>query len=129
MTASGHVHLTRRERQIMDVLYARDEATAAEIHAGLPDSPSYSTVRALLKKLLDKGHVAYRQDGPRYVYQPVLRKDKASASASRRLLETFFGGSASAAVVSLLGQQAEKLTVQDIEQIEQELNKLKKKAR
>ena len=59
MLHSEHIHLTRRERQIMDVLYAREEATAQDILDGLPDSPSYSTVRALLKKLLDKGHVGY----------------------------------------------------------------------
>ena len=125
MLHSEHIHLTRRERQIMDVLYAREEATAQDILDGLPDSPSYSTVRALLKKLLDKGHVGYRQDGARYVYQPVIEKAAASKSALARLLETFFSGSTRAAVVSLLGSDGGRLTPGDIQQIEMELQKLK----
>ena len=113
----------------MDVLYAREEATAAEILQGLPDTPSYSTVRALLKKLLDKGHVRFRQDGPRYVYQPVLAKPQASDSALRRLLDTFFGGSTGAAVVSLLGRQGDDLSAQEIREIEHQLEELKRRAR
>ena len=90
MVHGKHVHLTRRERQIMDVLYAREEASAAEIQADIPDSPSYSAVRALLKKLLDKGHVVHRQNGAKYLYAPVLPKSDAKQSAIRRLLNTFF---------------------------------------
>ncbi len=120
-----HVHLTRRERQIMDALYAAEEATAADVHAALPNSPSYSAVRALLKKLLDKGHVAYRQDGPRYVYQPVLPKQAAQQGALARLLNTFFGGSTAAAVVSLLGQDGGRLTAEELAAIEEEIAKLK----
>ena len=122
-----HVHLTRRERQIMDVLYAKEEATAAEVLDGLPDTPSYSTVRALLKKLLDKGHVSYRQDGPRYIYLPVLAKPQASANALERVLDTFFGGSAGAAVVSLLGREGSNLSLHDINEIASELEKLKRR--
>ena len=117
--------LTRRERQIMDVLYAREEATAAEVQAGLPGDPSYSTVRALLKKLLDKGHVRYRQDGPRYVYVPVVAKPQASESAFSRLVDTFFGGSIGAAVVNLLGKSAGRLSASEISEIEAELARIK----
>ena len=123
-----HVHLTRRERQIMDALYAAEEATAAEVHQALPNSPSYSAVRALLKKLLDKGHVDYREDGPRYVYRPVLAKQAAQQGAISRLLNTFFGGSTAAAVVSLLGSDGEKLNAEDLAAIEREIARLKQGA-
>ncbi|MCB1684624.1 MAG: BlaI/MecI/CopY family transcriptional regulator [Pseudomonadales bacterium] len=129
MASNEHINLTRRERQIMDVLYARERATAAEILADLPDSPSYSTVRALLRKLLDKGHIDFAQDGPRYLYHPVLKKSQASANALRRLLDTFYAGSTGAAVMGLLGQQGEKLSPADIARIEAELNALKARKR
>lgn len=127
-TTRPHVHLTRRERQIMDALYTAEEATAAEVHKALPNSPSYSAVRALLKKLLDKGHVGYRQDGPRYVYRPVLAKRAAQQGAVSRLLNTFFGGSPAAAVVSLLGSDGDKLNAEDLAAIERELARLKKES-
>ena len=125
MVHSKHVHLTRRERQIMDVLYERNEASAAEIKATIPDSPSYSAVRALLKKLLDKGHVAHRQDGAKYIYRPVLAKHQAQESAVRRLINTFFEGSPKNAVVNLLGSEGDTLSEEDIQAIEAELKKLK----
>ena len=125
MVHGKHVHLTRRERQIMDVLYAREEASAAEIQADIPDSPSYSAVRALLKKLLDKGHIVHRQNGAKYLYAPVLPKADAKQSAMRRLLNTFFDGSPASAVVNLLGSQKEPLSPADIEAIEAELKRLK----
>ena len=125
MVHSNHVHLTRRERQIMDVLYARGEATAAEVQQSIPDSPSYSAVRALLKKLLDKEHVVYRQQGAKYVYAPALPKSDAKRSAIRRLIDTFFEGSTASAVVNLLGSQKQPLSREDIAAIEAELEKLK----
>ncbi|NKC00498.1 MAG: BlaI/MecI/CopY family transcriptional regulator [Pseudomonadales bacterium] len=120
-----HVHLTRRERQIMDVLYANEEASALDIKEQIPDSPSYSAVRALLKKLMDKGHIAYRQTGAKYFYRPVLPKSDAKVSAIRRLLDTFFDGSTASAVVNLLGDGGKDLSDEDIAQIEAELKKLK----
>ena len=126
MVHGKHVHLTRRERQIMDVLYAQEEATAAEIRAQIPDSPSYSAVRALLKKLVDKGHIQHRADGARYVYAPVLPKNDASKSAVRRLINTFFDGSPASAVVNLLGQEGRDLTADDIAAIEAELKRIKR---
>ena len=125
MVHGKHVHLTRRERQIMDVLYAADEATAAEIQAQIPDSPSYSAVRALLRKLMDKGHIAHRQQGAKYVYRPVLPKTDAKKSAVARLVNTFFEGSKASAVVNLLGSDGESLSPEEIEAIEAELKKLK----
>lgn len=126
MVHRNHVNLSRRERQIMDVLYAEDEATAAEVHQKIPESPSYSAVRALLKKLLDKGHASYRQEGPRYVYTAVVGKAEARQGAVTRLLNTFFSGSAKDAVVSLLGRGGDSLTDSDIEAIEAELRALKR---
>ncbi len=127
MVHGKHVHLTRRERQIMDVLYTCDEASAADIQDRIPDSPSYSAVRALLKKLMDKGHIDYRQEGARYLYRPVLPKNDAKASAVRRLLNTFFDGSAGSAVVNLLGSEGDELSKSDIAAIEAQLRKLKGK--
>ncbi|NOX49349.1 MAG: BlaI/MecI/CopY family transcriptional regulator [Gammaproteobacteria bacterium] len=127
MVHRKHVHLTRRERQIMDVLYTREEATVADIQANIPDSPSYSAVRALLKKLMDKGHIAYRQEGAKYVYTPVLPKSDAKRSAMRRLVDTFFAGSSASAVVNLLGSDGRTLSQSDIDAIEAELKRLKAK--
>ncbi|XOV83863.1 MAG: BlaI/MecI/CopY family transcriptional regulator [bacterium] len=125
MVHGKHVHLTRRERQIMDVLYAREEASAADIQQLIPDSPGYSAVRALLRKLLDKGHIEFRADGARYVYRPLLPKEDAKDSAITRLVNTFFNGSRASAVVNLLGEQSSDLTAEDIRAIEQQLAKLK----
>lgn len=100
-----HVHLTRRERQIMDVLYERGEASVGEVHGVLPDAPSYSAVRALMRKLLDKGHASYRREGTRYMYRPVLARNRARRGALERVVNTFFDGSAAEAVVGLLGSR------------------------
>jgi len=125
MVHHQHVHLTRRERQIMDVLYKHSEASVADIQAQIPDSPSYSAVRALVRKLMDKGHIAYQQQGARYVYYPLLPKNDAKQGAVRRLLNTFFDGSPASAVVNLLGSEGAALSEHDIEAIEAELEKLK----
>ena len=120
-----HIHLTRRERQIMDVLYERGEASVGEVHRTLPDAPSYSAVRALMRKLLDKGHAAYREDGTRYLYRPVLTRTRARRSALDRVVNTFFGGSAADAVVGLLGGKRD-LSEEELARIEATLEKLKK---
>ncbi len=109
----------------MDVLYAQEEASAGEIQQRIPDSPSYSAVRALLKKLMDKGHIAFRQEGAKYLYHPVLAKSAAKKSAVRRLLNTFFDGSAGSAVVNLLGSEGDGLSPAEIKAIEAEIKKLK----
>jgi predicted transcriptional regulator len=109
--------LSRRERQILDVLYERGRATAAEILAALPDPPSYSAVRALIKILENKGHVKHQEDGPRYVFTPSVPRAKARRNAVKHLLQTFFDDSASEAVASLLGS-AGKLTPRELDKIE-----------
>ena len=101
MTPS-HMQLSRRERQIMDVLYERGSASVAQVRARLPDPPSYSAVRALLRVLEDKGQLKHRQDGPRYVYQPVLPRATARRTAVERLVRTFFEGSTEQAMAALL---------------------------
>ena len=125
MTTDSHNNLSRRERQIVDVLYASQEATAAQVQKALPGDPSYSTVRALLKKLLDKGHVQFRQDGPRYVYSAVVAKSDAGRGAVRRLLDIFFNGNPVAAVANLLGDQRRALSDADIEELETMVARLK----
>jgi BlaI family transcriptional regulator, penicillinase repressor len=94
--------LSRRERQIMDVLFQHGEATAAEVLERLVDPPSYSSVRALLRVLEEKGYVSHAQDGPRYVYRPKMGKERASRSALRRLRDTFFNGSSEQVMAALL---------------------------
>lgn len=95
--------LSRRERQIMDILYREGEATAKEVMAGIPDAPGYSAVRALLRILVDKGHVRYRRKGPRYTYRPTVPKSQAEKSALNHMVETFFDSSVEHAVAALLG--------------------------
>ncbi|MDE0659067.1 MAG: BlaI/MecI/CopY family transcriptional regulator [Gammaproteobacteria bacterium] len=119
-----HVHLTRRERQIMDVLYERGEASVGEVRRALPNAPSYSAVRALMRKLLDKGHASYREEGTRYVYRPVLARNRARRSALQRVVNTFFDGSAADAVVGLLGNER-NLTDEELARIQASLEKLK----
>ena len=94
--------MSRRERQIMDIVYRLGRATAAEVRDGLPDPPSYSAVRAMLRVLEDKGHLQHEQDGPRYVYLPTVSARTARESALRHLVRTFFGGSTTGAMAALL---------------------------
>jgi predicted transcriptional regulator len=94
--------LSRRERQIMDLLFQRGRASAADVQRELPDAPSYSTVRALLRILEEKGHVRHEQDGPRYVYVARLDRTRARRSALRHVVRTFFDGSAEQAMAALI---------------------------
>src|SRR3974390_1444185 len=96
-------HFSRRERQIMDVLHAKEHATAAEVRAALPNPPGYSAVRALLRILEEKGHVRHLQEGMRYVYLPCASRETASRSALKRLGSTFFQGSVTPAMGAFLG--------------------------
>ncbi len=105
MSRSGPMDLGRRERQIMDVVYRLERATAADVLAGLPDPPSYSAVRGMLRLLEDKGYLRHEQDGPRYVYLPTTERDEARRSALAHLLRTFFDGSRENAVAALLDDE------------------------
>jgi predicted transcriptional regulator len=110
--------LSARERQIMDVLFQRGAATAAEVRKGMPDAPSYSAVRTQLRILEDKGHVTHEQDGPRYVYRPTLAKERAKRSALNHLVDTFFNGSAGQAMAALLDDSNTELSERDLDRLE-----------
>ncbi len=114
-----NVTLSRRERQIMDILYRLGSATAAEVQQNLAEAPSYSAVRALLRILEEKGHLKHAYDGPRYVYAPVVSRPVAQKSALKQIVKTFFDGSTSNAVAALLDMSGSDL-------LESELNRLAK---
>ncbi len=114
MTRAAHMHLSRRERQIMDIVYAAGRATAAEVLERMSEPPSYSAVRALLRVLEGKGHLRHEQDGPRYVFVPTLAKTEARDSALRHLLRTFFDGSAESAVAALLDLKAAEMEPEEL---------------
>ena len=119
MSPSTHVVLTKRERQIMDVLYRFGRATAADVLAALPGTPHYSTVRTQLRVLEEKGHVRHESDGLRYVYLPTLARHTARKAALRHLVDTFFDGSAAGAVSALLGRDAGRLSGDELDRIEE----------
>jgi predicted transcriptional regulator len=125
--ASSSDPLSRRERQIMDIVYARGQATAAEVTAGLPDPPSYSAVRALLRILEQKGHLKHEEDGPRYVFLPTVPRDRARRSAMRNLVRTFFDGSAAQAAAALLGEA--RLSDQDVDRLAALIDKARKEGK
>lgn len=121
--------LSRRERQIMDVVYRLGSATAAEVLEGLPDPPSYSAVRAMMRILEEKGHLTHRQDGPRYVYSPVVPRAAARQSALRQLVKTFFDGSATQAVAALLDMSESRLSAAEAEQLATLIEKAKREGK
>src|SRR5437762_12331035 len=117
MTTPGAAQLSRRERQIMDILYRRGRATAGEVMAELPGGPSYSTVRTQLRVLEDKGHVRHEEEGPRYVYLPAVARHAARKSALRHLVNTFFEGSTAKVVAALLGGEGTRLTDEELKRV------------
>ena len=117
MNSNDHRDLSRRERQILDILYQRGQATAAEVQSALLEPPSYSAVRALLRILEEKGHVRHEQDGPRYVYLPTVPRDNAQRSAMRHMLQTFFDGSAEQAISALLDDSSAKLSSAELDRL------------
>lgn len=117
MRKDGHRNLSRRERQMMDILYQRGRATAAEIHQALPEPPSYSAVRAKLRVLEEKGHVRHEEEALRYVYLPTMARDTARRSALRHMLSTFFAGSVEETVAALLDISAADLSPKDLDRI------------
>ena len=117
MNTPLHAVLSRRERQIMDILFRRGRATAAEVMADLPGTSTYSTVRTQLRVLEEKGHVRHEDDGHRYVYLPVVARRAARRSALKHVIDTFFDGSAEKVVEALLGGEATRLTDDDLARI------------
>lgn len=121
--------LSRRERQIMDIAYRLGSAAAADVLAALPDPPSYSAVRAMLRILEEKGHLTHRHDGPRYVYSPVVPRAAARQSALRSLVRTFFDGSATQAAAALLDMSDSRLTPDEAEQLTRLIEKAKREGK
>ena len=118
--------LGRRERQIMDILVRRKRATAADVLADLPDAPSYSAVRGMLRFLEDKGYVKHEWDGPRHVYLPAVSPERLQRDAVRHLVETFFDNSTELAVVALLGERERELTPDQYDRIAKLIAQAKK---
>ena len=118
--------LTRRERQIMDILYRRGRAAASDVMADLPGNTTYSTVRTQLRVLEEKGHVRHEEEGVRYVYAPAVPRRAARKSALRHLVDTFFDGSAEQVVAALLGGEASRLTDAELKRIVELVEKARK---
>jgi BlaI family penicillinase repressor len=114
-----HLSLSRRERQIMDILFQSGSAAASEIHAALPDPPSYSAVRAALSVLEKKGHIHHELDGLRYVWKPRIPRENARRTALRHLVKTFFDGSVEQTVAALLDEASVKLEQRDLDRLRQ----------
>src|SRR5213080_2148069 len=128
MRKDGHRNLSRRERQMMDILYARGRATAAEIHEALPDAPTYSAVRAKLRVLEEKGHVRHEEEALRYVYLPVVARETARKSALRHMVSTCFAGSVEDTVAALLDISAADLSPKDLDGISSLIEQARKES-
>jgi BlaI family transcriptional regulator, penicillinase repressor len=126
MSKTRPTALSRRERQIMDILYKRTRATAAEVMEDLSGEPSYSTVRTQLRVLEEKGHVSHEEEGLRYVYAPAVPRRAARKSALRHLVETFFDGSAEQVVAAVLGGEGTRLSEAELNRIAELVAKAKK---
>jgi len=122
-------NLSRRERQIMDVLFRRGDATVAEVMADIPDPPSYSAVRATLRILEDKGHVVHKEEGPRYVYLPAVAPEDARTDALKHLVRTFFDGSPEQAVTALLRLSDTRLSEPEIARLQERIRSARKKGK
>ncbi len=129
MADTAHRQLSRRERQIMDVIYQQGSATAAEVMESIPDPPSYSAVRAMLRVLEEKGHLQHEQDGPRYVYKPTVTRERARRSALRHLVRTFFNGSTGEAVAALLDMSDAKLSDAEVDRLARLIDQAKTEGR
>ena len=119
----SEIHLSRRERQIMDVLYSREEMTAREVLDALPDPSGYSSVRKQLSLLVEKGIVCSRQEGRALIYRPATPRSSAAKSALRKIVDTFFSGSVSAAMTGLLNLDEEALSQDEAERLKEEIRK------
>src|SRR6266850_3759690 len=126
MVKTLHAVLSRRERQIIDILYRRGRATAAEVMEDLPGASTYSTVRTQLRVLEEKGHVRHEQDGLRYIYSPAVPRGTVRRSALKHLVETFYEGSVEQAVAALLGGEGSRLSEVELDRVEDLIKKARK---
>jgi predicted transcriptional regulator len=125
----GQKNLSRRERQIMDIIYEMNEATVAQVLERIPNPPSYSTVRALLKVLEGKGHLVHKQEGPRYIYSPTLPREEARRNALKHVMKTFFDGSTEDIVAALLNISEDILSELDYKRLSELIKKARKEGR
>ncbi len=126
---STDLHLSRRERQIMDILHARGEAAAADVLEALPDAPGYSAVRALLRILEEKGHVTHRDEDGRYIYRARASRSEASRNALKRVVATFFDGSVAGAMAALLETADTEISAAEKRRLRQIIDKARKEGR
>ena len=117
--------LSKREQQIMDFIYSQEQASASEVHKGIPDAPSYSAVRALLRVLVDKGHLRHEKVGPRYVYYPTTPKKSVAAPALKRVVNTFFEGSIEKAVAALMNVNGKAPSDKELDNLQEMINSLR----
>jgi BlaI family penicillinase repressor len=129
MLKNQQVQLSRREREIMDVLYQRGKASASEVREAMPEAPGYSAVRAMLRILEEKGHIRHEADGLRYVYAPTVPRDKAKRSAVKHLMSTFFNDSPEQIVAALLDVSATRLTPAELDRMAQMIDKARKEGK
>jgi len=122
-------HLSRRERQIMEIVYEIGRASAADVRERMPDPPSYSAVRAMLRILEDKGHIRHEQDGPRYIFLPTVPREEASENALRRLVRTFFDGSPEGAMAALLDLEGDHLDDEALRRIAKKIDEARREDR
>ena len=127
--APDHLHLARRERQIMDILYREGRAAASEVLERLPEPPGYSAVRAMLRVLENKGHLTHVLEGARYVYSPTVPREKARRSALQNLLQTFFDGSPEKAVAALLSESRSRLGQDELARLSHLIAEARKEGR
>lgn len=125
MSAIEQMQLSRRERQIMDILFEQGECSAQQVLAKMEDAPGYSAVRALIARLVDKGVVEFRISGTKHIYRAKIAEEKAQSSAVQRLLKTFFKGSKIGAVNALLDMEGEALTARELAQLERKIAHIK----
>ena len=111
------VGMSRRERQIMEILYRRGQASVSEVRAAMNDAPSYSAVRAMLRVLKDKGHVKHQAEGLKYMYRPVVNREKAKRSALKSLVDTFFNDRPDEVVAALLDVSSRRLTAEELDRM------------
>ena len=121
--------LSKREQQIMDIIYKEGPCSATEIHKLMPDPPSYSAVRAMLKVLIDKKHLKHKLDGIKYIYSPTVNVEKAKKSALTDVLKTFFEGSAQNAVATLIDMSKDEMGKDDFEALSKMIEEAKKEGR
>lgn len=121
-------NLSRRERQLMDILFELGEATVQQVLDKVPEPPSYSTIRTLLRKLEEKGHVEHREQALKYVYSPLMERDEASQNAIQRLVRTFFAGSPGRAANALLDMSMKDISPAELEELEQMIQAAKNQA-